>query len=282
MDIANSKHRTNEDAKKIMATAIAKAREAGIAISAAITDAGVCRCSTDGWWSFSRYHSATTKTVCAASNKRPTSSQARKRSRSTRRKRLDSRSPTGLSAGQRSKTVILSSSIVNASGCALRSFCFENQLLIFVDHGREGTTLFGDSHVGGNAVVEHRNRDNAFRVRLLSSEKASSRKNRVLSMSSRFGSFKLSGGMWPVSQRSAHVPHMSATIKPIDYRSATLCERRHLSHAQVKYGESRSPSRTFASKAALRRQTPRGKASVSVGALGCGVVRLMACRSRAG
>src|ERR1700745_2002377 len=71
----DSKRLTNEGAKKIMATAIAKAKEAGIAISAAITDAGghlLLLERMDG----GRFHavdSATTKAVCAASNRRPTS-----------------------------------------------------------------------------------------------------------------------------------------------------------------------------------------------------------------
>jgi glc operon protein GlcG len=76
MYIANSKRLTNEGAKKIMATAIAKAREAGIAISAAITDAGghlLLLERMDGG-RFHAVHSATTTAVCAASNKRPTSS----------------------------------------------------------------------------------------------------------------------------------------------------------------------------------------------------------------
>src|SRR5215475_13687322 len=77
MYVADSKRLTNEGAKKMMATAIAKAREAGIAISAAITDAGghlLLLERMDGG-RFHAVHSATTKAVCAASNKRPTSAK---------------------------------------------------------------------------------------------------------------------------------------------------------------------------------------------------------------
>jgi glc operon protein GlcG len=57
------------------ATAIGAAREAGIAIAVAITDAGghlIVLERMDGG-RFHTVHSATTKAVCAASNKRPTS-----------------------------------------------------------------------------------------------------------------------------------------------------------------------------------------------------------------
>src|ERR1700746_2085447 len=77
MYVADSKRLTNEGAKKMMATAIAKAKEAGIATCAVITDAGghlVVLERMDGG-RFHTVHSATTKAVCAASNKRPTSAQ---------------------------------------------------------------------------------------------------------------------------------------------------------------------------------------------------------------
>jgi glc operon protein GlcG len=77
MYIANAKRLTNEGAKKMMATAIAKAQEAGIAICAAIADAGghlVLFERMDGG-RFHAVHSSTTKAVCAASNKRPTSAR---------------------------------------------------------------------------------------------------------------------------------------------------------------------------------------------------------------
>jgi glc operon protein GlcG len=76
MYVADTKRLTSEGAKKMMATAIAKAQEVGIAISAAITDAGghlLLLERMDGG-RFHAVHSATTKAVCAASNKRATSS----------------------------------------------------------------------------------------------------------------------------------------------------------------------------------------------------------------
>jgi glc operon protein GlcG len=77
MYVADAKRLTHEGARKMMATAIAKAREAGIAISCAIADAGghlIALERMDGG-RFHTVHSATTKAVCAASNKRPTSPQ---------------------------------------------------------------------------------------------------------------------------------------------------------------------------------------------------------------
>ena len=75
MHVVGSKRLTHAGAKKMMATAIAKAEEAGIAISAAIADAGghlLLLERMDGG-RFHTLHSCTTKAVCAASNKRPTS-----------------------------------------------------------------------------------------------------------------------------------------------------------------------------------------------------------------
>ena len=72
----HSKHLTTEGAKKVLATAIDKAKEAGIAITVAITDAGghlILLERMDGG-RFHTVHSATTKAVCSASNKRPTAS----------------------------------------------------------------------------------------------------------------------------------------------------------------------------------------------------------------
>ena len=77
MYVADSKRLTSEGARKMMATAIDKAREAGIAISCAITDAGghlVLLERMDGG-RFHTVHSCTTKAVCAASNRRPTSAK---------------------------------------------------------------------------------------------------------------------------------------------------------------------------------------------------------------
>jgi uncharacterized protein GlcG (DUF336 family) len=75
MYVAAAKRLTVEGARTMMATATAKAREAGIAISAVIVDAGghpILLERMDGG-RFHTVHSATTKAVCAASNRRPTS-----------------------------------------------------------------------------------------------------------------------------------------------------------------------------------------------------------------
>ena len=77
MFIADSKRLTMEGAKRMMATAIAKATEAGNAVCVAITDAGghlMLLERMDGG-RFHTVHSATTKAVCAASNKRQTSAR---------------------------------------------------------------------------------------------------------------------------------------------------------------------------------------------------------------
>jgi glc operon protein GlcG len=77
MYIASSKRLTNEGARKMMAAAIDKANEAGIAVSIAITDAGghlILLERMEGG-RFHSVHSATTKAVCAASNKRVTSAR---------------------------------------------------------------------------------------------------------------------------------------------------------------------------------------------------------------
>jgi glc operon protein GlcG len=69
-----SKRLTGAGAKKMMVTAIAAAEQAGIAISVAIADAGghlVLLERMDGG-RFHTVHSATTKAICAASNRRPT------------------------------------------------------------------------------------------------------------------------------------------------------------------------------------------------------------------
>jgi uncharacterized protein GlcG (DUF336 family) len=75
MYVADSKRLTHDGAKQMMTTAIAAARQAGIAIAVAIADAGghlILLERMDGG-RFHTVHSATTKAVCAASNKRPTS-----------------------------------------------------------------------------------------------------------------------------------------------------------------------------------------------------------------
>jgi glc operon protein GlcG len=75
MFIADSRRLTHTGAKEMMAVAVAKAREAGIAVSIAIVDAGghlILLERMEGG-RFHTVHSATTKAVCAASNRRPTS-----------------------------------------------------------------------------------------------------------------------------------------------------------------------------------------------------------------
>jgi glc operon protein GlcG len=74
MYVADSKRLTAAGAKKMAATAIARAQEAGIAITVAIVDSGghlVLLERMDGG-RFHTVHSATTKAVCAASNRRAT------------------------------------------------------------------------------------------------------------------------------------------------------------------------------------------------------------------
>src|SRR3954466_11526140 len=77
MHIADTKSLTMAGEKKIMNTATAKAQEAGIAVTIAIVDEGghlvlleLMKCGR-----FHTVHSATTKAVCAASNRRGTGSK---------------------------------------------------------------------------------------------------------------------------------------------------------------------------------------------------------------
>ena len=77
MFVADTKRLTSAGAKKMMATAIAAAAKEGIAISVAIADAGghlILLERMDGG-RFHTVHSATTKAVCAASNRRPTTAK---------------------------------------------------------------------------------------------------------------------------------------------------------------------------------------------------------------
>src|ERR1700682_3257916 len=77
MYVADTKRLTHDGAKRMMTTAIGAAHDAGIAIAVAITDAGghlILLERMDGG-RFHAVHSATTKAVCAASNKRSTSAQ---------------------------------------------------------------------------------------------------------------------------------------------------------------------------------------------------------------
>ena len=77
MYVGDAKRLTAAGAKKIMATAIARAQEAGIAVTVAIVDAGghlVLLERMEGG-RFHTVHSATTKAVCAASTRRATGSK---------------------------------------------------------------------------------------------------------------------------------------------------------------------------------------------------------------
>src|SRR3984893_11410264 len=77
MYVAESKRLTHPGAKKIMMTAVDMANQAGIAISCAIVDAGghmILLERMDGG-RFHTLHSCTTKAVCAASNRRPTTAK---------------------------------------------------------------------------------------------------------------------------------------------------------------------------------------------------------------
>ena len=77
MFITTGKRLTNEGAKKMMTAAIAKATEAGVAVSIAIADAGghlILLERMEGG-RFHTVHSSTTKAVCAASTKRLTSAR---------------------------------------------------------------------------------------------------------------------------------------------------------------------------------------------------------------
>jgi uncharacterized protein GlcG (DUF336 family) len=76
MYVADSKRLTAAGARKVMDTALARAKQENIAITVAIVDAGghllLLERMDDG--KFHSVHSATTKAVCAASNKRATGS----------------------------------------------------------------------------------------------------------------------------------------------------------------------------------------------------------------
>ena len=77
MYVADCKRLTAAGARKIISTATARAQEAGIAVTVAVVDAGghlVLLERMDGG-KLHTVHSATTKAVCAASNKRTTGSR---------------------------------------------------------------------------------------------------------------------------------------------------------------------------------------------------------------
>jgi uncharacterized protein GlcG (DUF336 family) len=77
MYVQDAKRLTLAGARKMMAAAMAKAEAAGVPISVAIVDAGghmMLLERMDGG-RFHTVHSSTTKAICAASNKRPTSAK---------------------------------------------------------------------------------------------------------------------------------------------------------------------------------------------------------------
>jgi glc operon protein GlcG len=74
---ADSKRLTHAGARAMVAAALAEAAKAGVAIACAVCDAGghiIALDRMDGG-RFHTVHSATTKAVCAASSRRPTSAQ---------------------------------------------------------------------------------------------------------------------------------------------------------------------------------------------------------------
>ena len=77
MYVANSKRLTLAGARKMMDAVTAKAEKAGYAVAVSIVDAGghaVLVQRMDGG-RFHTVHSSTTKAVCAASNRRPTTAK---------------------------------------------------------------------------------------------------------------------------------------------------------------------------------------------------------------
>jgi len=77
MYVADAKRLTTAGARKMMAAAIAGAEKAGIAVTVAIVDAGgnLMLLERMEGGRFHTVHSATTKAVCAASNRRATGSK---------------------------------------------------------------------------------------------------------------------------------------------------------------------------------------------------------------
>jgi uncharacterized protein GlcG (DUF336 family) len=74
MYVSDAKRLTSDGAKKMMATAIALAQEARVAITVAIADAGghLLLLERMEGGRFHTVHSATAKALCAASTRRPT------------------------------------------------------------------------------------------------------------------------------------------------------------------------------------------------------------------
>jgi uncharacterized protein GlcG (DUF336 family) len=77
MYVADGKRLTTAGARKALDTALARAKEAGIAVTVAVVDAGGHLLALERMegGKFHTVHSATTKAVCAASNKRSTGSK---------------------------------------------------------------------------------------------------------------------------------------------------------------------------------------------------------------
>jgi glc operon protein GlcG len=77
MPIRNTKALTSKGVHMMMDAALAKAAEFGIAVTVAVVDAGghLLMLERMEGGRFHTVHSSTTKAVCAASNKRPTSSK---------------------------------------------------------------------------------------------------------------------------------------------------------------------------------------------------------------
>jgi uncharacterized protein GlcG (DUF336 family) len=77
MPFAQATRLTSKGAKMMMEAAIAKANEFGIAVTVAIVDAGghMLHLERMDGGRFHTIHSSTTKAVCSASNKRPTTTQ---------------------------------------------------------------------------------------------------------------------------------------------------------------------------------------------------------------
>jgi glc operon protein GlcG len=77
MYVADGKRLTTAGARKALDTALARAKEAGIAVTVAVVDAGGHLLALERMegGKFHTVHSATTKAVCAASNKRGTGSK---------------------------------------------------------------------------------------------------------------------------------------------------------------------------------------------------------------
>ena len=77
MFVTDSKRLTSDGARKAMATALELARKEGVAVTVAVVDAGghLLLLERMEGGKFHTVHSATTKAVCAASNKRITTAK---------------------------------------------------------------------------------------------------------------------------------------------------------------------------------------------------------------